>query len=96
MPKKRDKSDVNNYRGITLMSIFSKIYSHIFYERLRTFKSNMLISDSQFGFRAQKSTVNCIFILLSIDRKFWNEIKKLYCAFKDFRKAFDLVYRNEI
>ena len=27
--KKGDLSDVNNYRGITITTIFSKIYSHI-------------------------------------------------------------------
>ena len=29
VPKKGDNSDVNNYRGIALTSIFSKILSHI-------------------------------------------------------------------
>ena len=36
MPKKGDLSDVNNYRGITLTSILSKIYSHILDNRLRS------------------------------------------------------------
>lgn len=34
VPKKGDKSDVNNYPGITLTSILSKIYSHILDDRL--------------------------------------------------------------
>ncbi|MCU7801013.1 MAG: reverse transcriptase family protein [gamma proteobacterium symbiont of Lucinoma myriamae] len=37
-----------------------------------------------------------MFILIAIVRKFLNENKKLYCSFIDFRKAFDLVYRNGI
>lgn len=37
IPKKGDKTDVNNYRGITLTSIFSKIFSHILDIRLRKY-----------------------------------------------------------
>ena len=29
IPKKGDKTDVDNYRGVTLTSIFSKIFSHV-------------------------------------------------------------------
>ena len=40
--------------------------------------------------------INCIFILKSIVDCSINSRKKLYCMFIDFRKAFDLVYRNGI
>ena len=53
--------------------------------------------DYQFGFRQQKSPIDCIFILHSIINKVINnENRKLYCAFIDFQKAFDLVYREGI
>ena len=97
VPKKGDLSDVNNYRGITLTSIFSKIYSHILDERLRTWaENNNIIDDCQFGFRKNKSTVDCIYILQAIITKQLSSKRKLYCAFIDFKKAFDLVYRNGI
>ena len=97
LPKKGDKNIVNNYRGITLTSIFSKIYSQILDLRLRTWaESNNIISDSQFGFRQKKSTIDCLFILQAIVNKQLSKKKKLYCAFIDFKKAFDLVYRNGI
>ena len=43
------------------------------------------------------NTVDCIFILSCIiDKAVKREKRKLYCSFVDFKKAFDLVYRNGI
>ena len=98
IPKKGDLNDANNYRGITLTSIFSKIFSILLDNRLRDWseKSNIL-TDYQYGFRKGKSTTDCIFVLNSIiDKVIKQEKKKLYCSFIDFRKAFDVVYRNGI
>ena len=95
VPKKGDLSDVNNYRGITLTSIFSKLYSHILDNRLRSWaEDNNIINDNQFGFRENKSTVDCLFILQTIVNIQLHKKRKMYCAFVDFKKAFDLVYRN--
>ena len=67
IPKKGDKKDVNNNRGITLTSIFSKIFSHVLDNRLRKFvESQNHLSDCQFGFRESPSTTDCIVILKSI------------------------------
>ena len=98
VPKKGNLNDANNYRGITLTSIFSKIFSLLLDNRLREWaEENDLLSECQFGFRKQKSTVDCIYILHSIINKvILAENRKLYCSFIDFRKAFDLVYRNGI
>ena len=98
VPKKGNLNDANNYRGITLTSIFSKIFSLLLDNRLRKWaEENDLLSECQFGFRKQKSTVDCIYILHSIINKvILAENRKLYCSFIDFRKAFDLVYRNGI
>jgi hypothetical protein len=98
VPKKGDLNDINNYRGITLTSIFSKFFSTMLDARLRKWaEQNNLLSEFQFGFRKGRSTVDCIFTLSSIIKHvITNENKKLYCAFVDFRKAFDLVYRDGI
>ena len=46
VPKKGDLSDANNYRGITLTSIFSKLYSHILDNRLRSWaEENNIINE---------------------------------------------------
>ena len=97
VPKKGDLSDANNYRGITLTSIFSKLYSHILDNRLRSWaEENNIINENQFGFRENKSTIDCLYILQAIVNRHLSKKKKLYCTFVDFKKAFDLVYRNGI
>ena len=98
IPKKGNQNDVNNYRGITLSSVLSKIFSVLLDIRLRDWAEvNNLLSIFQFGFRKNKSTIDCVFVLTSIINKIVNnDKKKLYCAFIDFRKAFDMVYRNGI
>ena len=70
VPKKGNLSDLNNYRGITLTSIFSKIFSLLLDIRLRKWaEDNKLLNDAQFGFRQERSTVDCVFILQSIINK---------------------------
>ena len=97
VPKKGDLSDANNFRGITLTSIFSKLYSHILDNRLRSWtEENNIINENQFGFRENKSTIDCLYILQAIVNRQLNKKKKIYCTFVDFKKAFDLVYRNGI
>ena len=96
VPKKGDLNNENNYRGITLSSIFAKLFSIVLDSRLRNWsETNNKLNDFQFGFRKNKSTVDCVFVLTSIINKVISEEnKKLYCAFIDFKKAFDTVYRN--
>ena len=90
VPKKGDLSDVNNFRVITLTSIFSKLYSHVLDSRLRSWaEDNNILNDKQFGFRENKSTVDCLFLLQFIVNMQLCKKKKLYCAFDDFKKAFD-------
>lgn len=98
VPKKGDLTNVDNYRGIMLTSIFSKIFSQLLDNRARKFvEENKILTDWQFGFRQKRSTVDCIFVLQSLINKIiQHERKKLYCAFVDFKKAFDMVYRNGI
>ena len=97
VPKKGDLSDVNNYRGITLTSILSKIYSHILDNRLRSWVDDInILNECQFGFMQNKSTVDCLFILQSVVKNQLYHERKLYCAYIDFQKAFDLIYRNGI
>lgn len=96
--KKGNLNDVNNYRGITLTSIFSKIFSFLLDTRLRKWSEDVnLLTDCQYGLRSKKSTVDSIFVLSSIINKvIHNDKRKLYSAFIDFKKAFDVVYRNGI
>ena len=93
--KKNNPDDVNNYRGITLISCLAKIFTGILNRRITLVcEQNELLSDAQFGFRSGRSTTDAIFVLSSIIQHYLNQNKRLYCAFIDMRKAFDSVYRN--
>ena len=87
--KKGDKHDVNNYRGITLLSCLSKLFTTILNQRIVSYcdKYN-IISDAQFGFRKGLSTTDAIFALHSLVQHYLYNNKRLYIAFVDLKKMF--------
>ena len=93
--KKGDPNIFSNYRGITLLSNFSKIFTGVLQNRISKWSDeNNIISDAQFGFREKMSTVDATFVLNSVIHKFISEKKRLYCAFIDFKRVFDSINRN--
>ena len=95
VPKNGNLNDVNNYRGIILTSIFSKICSMLIDTRLRKWANdNNVLHDNQLGFVKGKNTVDCIFVLISIiDKIVKHEKRKLYCSFVDLEQ-FDMFYND--
>ena len=93
--KKGDKNEPSNYRGITLLSTISKLFTRILNNRLNEWAENYNVYvEAQAGFRKNMSTVDNIFVLNSLITHVLNQNKKLYCAFVDFTKAFDFVVRD--
>ena len=93
--KKGATDDVNNYRGITLLSCLSKLFTTILNNRITKFcEDHSVISDAQFGFKKDLSTSDAIFTLLNIVQNFLNENKRLYCAFVNLKKCFDSINRH--
>ena len=95
--KKGDPNKADNYRGISLLNILSKVYSHILNNRLNTWiEMQERIGENQAGFRKKRSTVDHIFTLYALIHKQLLYHKKLYVAFIDFKKAFDYVDRDKL
>ena len=95
--KKGSYDDVNNYRGITLISCFAKLFTSILNNRLKLWSSvTDTSSDAQFGFKSDHSTIDAIFILKYLIDKQLQDKKMLYCAFIDLKKAFDSVSRTSL
>ena len=95
--KKGNVNDPNNYRGISLCNILSKLYSSVINDRLKLWiEENNLTGEYQAGFKKDYSTIDHIFTLLACVQKQFSNIKnrKLYVAFIDFQKAFDSVSRK--
>jgi len=56
---------VTNYRPISLLTSFSKIFEKVIYKRLIThFISNNIFTNSQYGFRKKSSTDKAAYKLI--------------------------------
>ena len=96
---KGPKSDPDNYRGISLISCLGKLFTSALNERLSEFaEAHKIIGEEQAGFRTGYSTHDHIFTLQSIIDIYLNKFnrKRLFCAFIDYQKAFDLVDRTSL
>ena len=87
--------NVDNYRPISVLPIFSKIFEKLTYVRMMSFITRFsILSSCQFGFRSGRSTTQAISKLLSYILPAYHD--KLYsaCFFLDLKKAFDTIDHN--
>ena len=86
---------VNNYRPISLLSIFNRILEKLMYGRLMKYVEKMnIISENQFGFRSGYSTVQAATLITDKIQKAV-ENKQYSCGiFLDLIKAFDTVHHD--
>ena len=93
--KKGSMNNADNYRGIALIDILSKVYINIITRRLTFYtQAYNCICENQCGFREGYSTIDNAFVLYSIINKYLSmKGKSIYVAFIDFQKAFDSVDR---
>ena len=87
---KGSRSEAANYRGLSIMATCSKIIISIVISRIRD-TYERIISNSQFGFRCNRSTTDAIYILqnsinLSSD--------PLFVCFIDLKAAYDWINRD--
>lgn len=76
--KSRDKHQFTNYRPVSLLPQFSKILERGFNNRLDKFIDKYkLLSDSQYGFRTNRSTT---LALTEFIEEITNSINKKQCA----------------
>ena len=95
--KKGDVNSPDNYRGISLLNIISKIYSRILNKRLvKWLEDTKTIHECQAGFRKNYSTIDHVFTLSAMVHKQLSYHRKMYVAFIDFRKAFDSVVHSKL
>ena len=93
--KTGDETDPSNYRPISLLSVFNRIFERLMYKRLKSFiDKNDMFFKSQYGFRNNYCTQHAILDILNKIQS--NVDKKLYSCgiFIDLEKAFDTVDHN--
>ena len=83
-----DVNDVGNYRGITLIPIFSKLFELVLLEICLPYLNT---DDLQFGFKKKLGCDNAIFILSETVDFFNSRGSSVFIATLDFKKAFDRV-----
>ena len=90
--KKGSGEEYSDYRGVTLLSVVGKVYAMVLEVRLRLFlESKGILSDSQFGFRKSRNTVDAVFILTETIKQSGN---RAFVGFLDISKAYPSVWRS--
>ena len=88
--KSGDKNDLANYRPISILSSFSKIFEKCLHSRLMSYlNTNSKLNPSQHGFRAQHNTTTAIIDLLNYVTKMNSKKIISLLLFIDISKAFD-------
>jgi hypothetical protein len=90
--KKGNKNDMSNYRPISLLTPFSKIFEKLMYGRIyqHPIDNNILI-DEQYGFRTNSSPVKAMRELLNAILNALNNKNVVGGIFSELHKAFDCV-----
>ena len=90
--KGSSKTDVSNYRPISLLSVFSKIYEKLMHTRIADFlELNGSLHDMQYGFRQGRSCEQALLKAQNILLDSLNRNKVSLLLLIDFSKAFDMV-----
>ena len=61
--KKGDRTECGNYRGISIISAAGKIFDRILLNRLSSHITQVVVPETQCGFRSNRITVDMIFCL---------------------------------
>jgi hypothetical protein len=96
--KTGDKTNVKDYRPISVLTTFNKIVEKILHNRLVSFTDDYLkrIYKCQFGYRKKSSTETAALEMISDIQKEVDNKSKVSLVFMDLQKAFDIVDVNEL
>jgi len=90
--KKDSTTSLNNYRPISLLSIFNIIMEKLVHKRLITFiNKHNLLYENQFGFREKHSTSHATLLIIDKIQQAIEDGQFSCGIFLDFSKAFDTV-----
>ena len=79
--KKSDRSDCNNFRGISLVSHAGKVLLKIVANRLSDFcEAQQILPEEQCGFRPVRSTIDMLFVVRRLHYRNWADRGKFRCT----------------
>lgn len=93
--KSGDKDDLSNYRPISILPLFAKLFERLMLNRIIAFieKFNILTT-RQFGFRKGRSTTEALVSVVSELQEALNNSEKSILLCIDFCKAFDTIHHG--
>ena len=90
--KKSDKTDVSNYRPVSILSIISKVFERVIYDQFDAYLTEKkLLYKFQSGFRRDFSTDTCLIHLSDYIRFQMDKGNFVGMVLLDLQKAFDTV-----
>jgi hypothetical protein len=93
--KKDSRQKVSNYRPISLLPIFGKIFEKIMYDSMYSFfRTNKLINKNQSGFIPGDSTINQLLSITTEIYEAFESYDEIRAVFLDMSKAFDKVWHE--
>lgn len=95
LPKKTNARKCEDHRLISLMSHTLKIFLKIIHQRIYK-KCEIVISDSQFGFRQGLGTREAIVATQVLVQNCYDQRKDVCLCFIDYEKAFDRVQHHKL
>lgn len=92
-----NKSEISNYRPISLINNFGKIFEKCLKTRLNDhLRRHNIIDNMQFGFREGMSTSDAMYKVVSQIKVALENNEKCLAIFLDLARAFDTVPHNEL
>ena len=90
--KDGDRTLLNNYRPISILPCFSKLYERVMHSRIYLhLKNNNVLFNQQFGFQAEHSTEHAAVLFSDHILSTFEKNEFLLSVFIDLSKAFDTV-----
>lgn len=90
--KKGNPEEIENYRPISTLSVFGKIFEKLLYSRIYSFVSSQgILSKTQFGFRQSHSTSHAVNYSVNLITKSLKQKHHVLGIFIDLSKAFDTI-----
>ena len=95
LPKKKDRAECGNYRGISLVAHAGKILLKTISRRLSEYCERVgILPVEQSCFRPNRSTIDMVFVIRRLQELARKKQISLYACFIDLTKAYDSVDRT--
>ena len=93
--KKDSRSECDNYRGIALLNIASKVFARVLLNRVKP-RADTLLQENQYGFHKGRGCTDQLYSLRLLMEKAREYHHPLHICFVDLRKAYVSVDRHTL